>query len=40
MLPDVAWCYPDPLPAAAAVCDLVAFYPQRADIEVDGVPAR
>lgn len=38
-LPDVAWSYAEPLGAVAAVAGLVAFYPQRADIEVDGSPA-
>ena len=26
-LRDVAWCYPEPLPAAANITDYVAFYP-------------
>ncbi|MFI5977503.1 DUF427 domain-containing protein [Streptomyces sp. NPDC051452] len=33
---DVLWSYPDPLPAAAAVSELVAFYNEAVDICVDG----
>jgi uncharacterized protein (DUF427 family) len=33
---DIAWFYPDPLPDSLAIRDLVAFYNERADIEVDG----
>jgi uncharacterized protein (DUF427 family) len=32
---NVAWSYPAPLPAVTAIRDLVAFYPDRAAIEVD-----
>ena len=31
---DVAWGYPDPLPAVGAIRGLLAFYPERAVIEV------
>ncbi|MCT9934446.1 DUF427 domain-containing protein [Planotetraspora sp. A-T 1434] len=34
---DVAWAYPDPIPAAAAIKDHVAFYNEVVDIVVDGV---
>ncbi|MGD9990818.1 DUF427 domain-containing protein [Pseudonocardia sp.] len=36
---DVAWTYPAPLPDAAQLTGLVAFFGERVDIEVDGVPA-
>jgi uncharacterized protein (DUF427 family) len=36
-LTDVAWTYPDPLPEAALVKDLVCFYAERTDLTVDGV---
>jgi uncharacterized protein (DUF427 family) len=32
----LAWSYPDPLPEVAAIAGHWAFYPERADIEVDG----
>jgi uncharacterized protein (DUF427 family) len=31
----IAWSYPDPLPEVAAIAGHWAFYPDRADIEVD-----
>ncbi|GAA2637929.1 hypothetical protein GCM10010399_84010 [Dactylosporangium fulvum] len=34
--PDVAWSYPDPLPAVAAIRDRIAFYNEAVDITVDG----
>ncbi|MEW2497269.1 DUF427 domain-containing protein [Streptomyces nodosus] len=34
--PDIAWSYPDPLPAVAAVKGLVAFYNEAVGITVDG----
>jgi uncharacterized protein (DUF427 family) len=37
-LPDVAWSYPDPIPENPKIRDLVAFYNERVDIVVDGVP--
>ena len=33
---DVAWCYPEPLPDHQPIEGLIAFYNERADIEVDG----
>jgi uncharacterized protein (DUF427 family) len=33
---DIAWFYPDPLPDNAEIRDHVAFFNERADIEVDG----
>lgn len=36
---DVAWTYPAPLPDAAQLTDLVAFFDERLDVEVDGVVA-
>ncbi|MCW2876545.1 MAG: hypothetical protein JWQ95_645 [Sphaerisporangium sp.] len=35
--PDVAWAYPDPIPASAQIKDHVAFYNEAVDIIVDGV---
>ncbi|WFR66110.1 DUF427 domain-containing protein [Curtobacterium flaccumfaciens] len=35
---DVAWSYPDPFPAVAAVRGLVAFWGERVTVEVDGEP--
>jgi uncharacterized protein (DUF427 family) len=32
----VAWTYPDPLHDGLPVKDLVAFYDERVDVEVDG----
>ncbi len=32
----VAWAYPDPLHDAVPVKDLIAFYDERVDVEVDG----
>jgi uncharacterized protein (DUF427 family) len=32
----IAWSYPDPLPEVAVIAGHWAFYPERADIEVDG----
>jgi uncharacterized protein (DUF427 family) len=34
---DVAWAYPDPQHDAEPVRDLIAFYDERVDIEVDGI---
>lgn len=33
---DVAWSYPDPLPGAEPVRDLVCFFAERVDVSVDG----
>ncbi|MFC5995087.1 DUF427 domain-containing protein [Pseudonocardia hispaniensis] len=37
-LPDVAWTYPDPLPDAVQIKDLVSFFTERVDVVLDGVP--
>ncbi|MFJ5533765.1 DUF427 domain-containing protein [Streptomyces sp. NPDC093261] len=34
--PDIVWSYPDPLPAAAAIKGLLAFYNEAVDLTVDG----
>ncbi|MFE7775013.1 DUF427 domain-containing protein [Streptomyces sp. NPDC057445] len=34
--PDIAWSYPDPLPAVGIIKDRVAFYNESVDIVVDG----
>jgi uncharacterized protein (DUF427 family) len=34
--PHVAWSYPDPIPAAGAVKNLIAFYNEAVDIILDG----
>ncbi|SHM62103.1 DUF427 domain-containing protein [Cryptosporangium aurantiacum] len=34
---NVAWTYPDPVPAVGRIADLVAFYNEVVDITVDGV---
>ena len=36
--PDVAWSYPTPLPESIRVAGLVAFYDDRVQVLVDGVP--
>ncbi|MET4428592.1 DUF427 domain-containing protein [Mycolicibacterium sp. 624] len=36
--PDLAWTYHYPLPAVARITGLVAFYNEKVDITVDGVP--
>lgn len=36
--PDLAWSYHYPLPAVSAIAGLVAFYDERVDVVVDGVP--
>ncbi len=33
---DLVWTYPDPLPESAGVADLLCFYNEKVDIEVDG----
>ena len=35
---NVAWSYPDPLPAVAPIAGHVAFYNEAVDLVVDGVP--
>ncbi len=34
---DLLWCYEDPLPDAAALAGLIAFWDERVDVFVDGV---
>lgn len=34
--PEIAWTYPDPLPDAAQIRGLVAFFDERTDVTVDG----
>lgn len=36
VLPDVAWCYSFPTAAVAPIAGLVAFYPDKVDVLVDG----
>jgi uncharacterized protein (DUF427 family) len=37
-IPNLAWSYPTPLPESIKVAGLVAFYNERTDVTVDGVP--
>ena len=37
-VPDLAWSYPDPIPENPKIRDLIAFFNERVDIVVDGVP--
>jgi uncharacterized protein (DUF427 family) len=37
-LPDLVWCYRAPLTEGAAVKNLLCFFNERVDIEVDGEP--
>jgi len=34
--PDVAWAYPDPLPAVHRIQDRVCFYDEKLDVDLDG----
>ena len=36
-LPNLAWCYRDPLPGAVQIKGMVAFYDDLVDVTVDGV---
>ncbi|KAA0095448.1 DUF427 domain-containing protein [Mycolicibacterium sp. P1-18] len=36
--PDLAWTYDYPLPAVSAIAGLVAFYDEKVDVVLDGVP--
>jgi uncharacterized protein (DUF427 family) len=36
-VPDLAWCYEDPLPDAVELRGRVAFFDERVDVTVDGV---
>ncbi len=35
---DLAWSYPDPVPECPRIADLVAFFNEKVDITIDGVP--
>jgi uncharacterized protein (DUF427 family) len=37
-VPDLVWTYTDPLPEAAGIADLLCFFNERTDIELDGEP--
>jgi uncharacterized protein (DUF427 family) len=34
----IVWAYEDPIPNAAAIAGHLSFYPDRADVTIDGVP--
>jgi uncharacterized protein (DUF427 family) len=34
----IVWAYEDPIPSAAAIAGHLSFYPDRAEVTVDGVP--
>ena len=34
----IVWAYEDPIPAAAKIAGYLSFYPDRADVTVDGKP--
>ena len=36
--PDLAWSYHYPLPAVSAIAGMIAFYDEKVDVTVDGVP--
>jgi uncharacterized protein (DUF427 family) len=38
VIEDVIWTYSDPLPEATRIGGLLAFYDERVDVELDGVP--
>jgi uncharacterized protein (DUF427 family) len=33
---DLIWCYPQPIPEAAKIGGLLAFFNEKVDLEVDG----
>jgi uncharacterized protein (DUF427 family) len=35
---DLVWSYEDPIPQAAGIAGLMCFYPDRAELTVDGQP--
>jgi uncharacterized protein (DUF427 family) len=35
---NLAWCYPTPLPESQKIAGLIAFYNDKVDLHVDGVP--
>lgn len=41
-VPDIAWCYEEPIEGAAQIAGLVCFFNEKVDIVVDGeaVPAQ
>lgn len=39
VVPDVAWCYPDPAPELDAIRDRWCFFDERVDVDLDGVRA-
>ena len=38
VISDIVWTYPDPRPEATPIAGLLAFYDERVDVELDGVP--
>jgi uncharacterized protein (DUF427 family) len=38
VIDDIAWTYPDPRPEALPIAGMLAFYDERVDVELDGVP--
>lgn len=38
LVPDAAWCYPDPIPENPKIRDLLCFFTERVDLVLDGVP--
>lgn len=38
LITDLAWSYPEPLPDAGVLTDLVAFFDDHVDLTVDGMP--
>jgi len=38
LTPDIVWCYESPFPEASRIAGLLAFYDERVDVELDGVP--
>lgn len=39
-LTDIAWSYPDPLPDAAEIAGMMAFYQERLDVFIDDEPVQ
>ena len=35
---DIAWTYTHPLPEATGITDLICFFNERVDVELDGEP--
>jgi uncharacterized protein (DUF427 family) len=38
VIEDIIWTYVDPRPEASPITGLLAFYDERVDVELDGVP--